>query len=190
MTVYSYVSSKDELLDLVIDQVSAGIALPPAEGGWRERARALAYGLRAALLAHPQGARLISERLVQSPNALRVFDAGLGIFRSAGFPDELAADAYFAFSSYVMGSLFEDISGIGRTGRPRAGIPPEVPAPANVEQIPEDRFPNIRALAGHIYGSIDPGVQTTRSLRAAASSRRFDLGLNGLLDGLAMKLDR
>ena len=87
MTVYSYVRGKEEILDLVVDRVAADIGLPPVEADWRERARALAHSLRAALLAHPDGARLISERPVTSPNAFRLFDAGLGIFRSAGFEE-------------------------------------------------------------------------------------------------------
>ena len=62
MTVYSYVRGKEEILDLVVDRVAADIEVPPVEADWRERARALGHGLRAALLAHPDGARLISER--------------------------------------------------------------------------------------------------------------------------------
>jgi AcrR family transcriptional regulator len=105
MTVYSYVRGKDELLDLVIDRVAADITLPPTSGNWRDRARTLAHSLRDTLLAHPAGARLISERPMTSPNTFRLFDAGLGIFRSAGFPDDQAANAYFAFGNYVMGSV-------------------------------------------------------------------------------------
>ena len=60
------------------------------------------------LLAHPDAARLISERPVTSPNAFRLFDAGLGIFRSAGFRDEEAVAAYFAFGNYVMGCAAQE----------------------------------------------------------------------------------
>jgi AcrR family transcriptional regulator len=191
MTVYSYVSSKDELLDLVVDGVAGDIALPPGEGDWRERAEALAHSLRTALLAHPEGARLISERPIQSPNAFRIFDAGLGIFRDAGFPDEQAADAYFAFGNYVMGSVAQDTAGIRLGSRSAGGeAPTGGGTAAYVQQLPADQFPNINALAGHIYGLGEPAAEPDPDHRVDAPSRRFDFGLDSLLDGLAARLDR
>jgi AcrR family transcriptional regulator len=191
MTVYSYVSSKDELLDLVVDGVAGDIALPPAEGDWRERAEALAHSLRTALLAHPEGARLISERPIQSPNAFRIFDAGLGIFRDAGFPDEQAADAYFAFGNYVMGSVAQDTSRTRFAPRPRSGeTPAESPSSAYIHRLSPEQFPNISALVGHIYGLGEPAAEPDPDPRVDASSRRFDFGLDSLLDGLAARLDR
>jgi AcrR family transcriptional regulator len=191
MTVYSYVRSKDELLDLVVDGVAGDVALPPGEGDWRERAEALAHSLRTALLTHPEGARLISERPIQSPNAFRIFDAGLGIFRDAGFPDELAADAYFAFGNYVMGSVAQDTAGIRLAPRSASGeAPTGGPAPAYIEQLPADQFPNIRALAPLIYGPSERAAEPDPGSQAEASSRRFDFGLDSLLDGLAQRLHR
>ena len=153
MTVYSYVRSKDELLDLVVDGVAGDIALPPGEGDWRKRAEALAHSLRTSLLTHPEGARLISERPIQSPNAFRIFDAGLGIFRDAGFPDEQAADAYFAFGNYVMGSVAQDTAGIRLAPRSASGEAPAGGAAARLHPaaaggpVPEPQgagSPNLR----------------------------------------------
>jgi AcrR family transcriptional regulator len=191
MTVYSYVRSKDELLDLVVDGVAGGVALPPEEGEWRARAEALAHSLRTVLLAHPEGARLISERPIQSPNAFRIFDAGLGIFRDAGFPDEQAADAYFAFGNYVMGSVAQDIVGVRLAPGSASGeVPAGAPAPTYVQQLPADQFPNIRALAPLIYGTTGRAAEPNPDSRVDTSSRRFDFGLDSLLDGLAARLDR
>lgn len=191
MTVYSYVRSKDELLDLVVDGVAGGIALPPEEGPWRERAEALAHSLRTALLAHPEGARLISERPIQSPHAFRIFDAGLGIFRDAGFPDEQAADAYFAFGNYVMGSVAQDKAGIRLGPQSASGEAPTGGLPAAyIRQLPADQFPNISALAPFIYGPSGRAAESGPGSRVDASSRRFDFGLDSLLDGLAARLDR
>ena len=191
MTVYSYVRSKDELLDLVVDGVAGGVALPPGDGDWRRRAEALAHSLRTALLAHPEGARLISERPIQSPNAFRIFDAGLGIFRDAGFPDEQAAEAYFAFGNYVMGCVAQDTAGI-RVAPRSAGseAPTGGGAAAYIQQLPEDQFPNIKALAHIIYGPSGRAAEPDAGSGPDASSRRFDFGLDSLLDGLAARLDR
>jgi AcrR family transcriptional regulator len=188
MTVYSYVRGKDELLDLIVDRVAADIVLPPTSWSWRDRARALAHSLRDALLAHPDGARLISERPMTSPNAFRLFDAGLGIFRSAGFPDDQAANAYFAFGNYVMGSVTQAIAARRAPGAADSDGPG--PDPSDFAQrLPADQFPNIHALAAHIYGGNLPGT-TSGQPAGRHAGLRFDFGLDSLLDGLAARLPR
>jgi AcrR family transcriptional regulator len=185
MTVYSYVRDKDELLDLVIDRVAAAVTIPPESADWRERARALAHSLRDTLLAHPEGARLINQRPMLSPHAFRIFDCGLGIFRDAGFPDEQAADAYFAFGNYVMGCVSQATA----EARPRTdpGSDPDQRA-AYLRQLPADRFPNIRALAPYLGRPNPTAAATHHDSGADAPRRRFDLGLASLLDGLSARL--
>jgi AcrR family transcriptional regulator len=189
MTVYSYVRGKEEILDLVVDRVAADIAIPSVDADWRARARELGHSLRTALLAHPDGARLISERPIRSPNAFRLFDAGLGIFRSAGFRDRDAVAAYFAFGNYVMGCAAQDSAALGALRKPNvedAGTPDLA---AVVRLLPADRFPNIRALEPYIYGEAEP-LPETRADNGAddaadPATARFDFGLESLLDGLA-----
>ena len=191
MTVYSYVRGKEEILDLVVDRVAADIVVPPAEGDWRERARELGHSLRAALLAHPDGARLISERPITSPNAFRLFDAGLGIFRSAGFGDHDAVAAYFAFGNYVMGCAAQDTAALRGMRKPE-GYAAQTPNPADVVALlPAERYPNIHALASHIYGGAggSPQVPTDNAADDPAMAR-FDFGLESLLDGLGARVRR
>jgi AcrR family transcriptional regulator len=189
MTVYSYVRGKEEILDLVVDRVAADIVVPPTEGDWRERARELAHSLRAALLAHPDGARLISERPITSPNAFRLFDAGLGIFRSTGFRDREAVDAYFAFGNYVMGCAAQDTAGL-RAMRKQNGDTAQMPDPAEVARLlPVERYANIRALAPYIYGEAGSWPDPTTDYDATdPATARFDFGLESLLDGLGARV--
>jgi len=189
MTVYSYVRGKEEILDLVVDRVAADIAVPPGDGDWRERARELGHSLRAALLAHPDGARLISERPVTSPNAFRIFDAGLGIFRSAGFRDREAVAAYFAFGNYVMGCAAQDTAALRAMRRPN-GDDAQSPTPADaVLLLPAERYPNIRALAPYIYGDAGPWPdRPTDDDATDSATARFDFGLESLLDGLGARV--
>lgn len=189
MTVYSYVRGKEEILDLVVDRVAADIAVPPVEADWRERARAFGHSLRAALLAHPDGARLISERPVTSPNAFRLFDAGLGIFRSAGFRDHDAVAAYFAFGNYVMGCAAQATAAL-RAMRDPDGDKAQTPGPAEVARLlPAERYPNIHALASYIYGEPAPSPETrTDDAANDPAMARFDFGLESLLDGLGARL--
>lgn len=186
MTVYSYVRSKEEVLDLVVDRVAGEIELPPIDADWRERATQLAHALRSALLAHPDGAALITERPIRSPNAFRLFDAGLGIFRDAGFRDRDAVDAYFAFGDYVMGSIAQQAAAL-RAARTRSGDgDPSGDQAAVARRLPPARFPNVAALAEHIYASA--GI--AQSAASEGAEARFDFGLDSLLDGLAARIGR
>lgn len=189
MTVYSYVRGKEEILDLVVDRVAADIEVPPVEADWRERAHALGHSLRAALLAHPDGARLISERPVTSPNAFRLFDAGLGIFRAAGFRDDEAVAAYFAFGNYVMGCAAQETAAM-RAMREANGDDTQSASPADVVRLlPAERYPNIHALAPYIYGGAAPSPETrTDDATDDPAMARFDFGLESLLDGLGTRL--
>jgi AcrR family transcriptional regulator len=187
MTVYSYIRGKEEILDLVVDRVAADIAIPPVERDWRERARELGHNLRAALLAHPDGARLISERPITSPNAFRLFDAGLGIFRSAGFRDHEAVAAYFAFGNYLMGCAAQDTAALRATREPTGDV--QTPNAAELARLlPGERYPNIHALAPYIYGEAEGSPDAGTDAAADPAMARFDLGLESLLDGLAARL--
>lgn len=185
MTVYSYVGSKDELLDVVVDRVAAGVAIPPQTWPWPQRAKALAHRLRDVLLQHPEGARLVGERPMRSPHAFRIFDAGLGMFRDAGFLDGAAADAYFAFGNYVMGAVAQETTTMRQAQRVRASDVADAQSTgAYVAALPPAAFPNIAALAAYVYPS--PDAEPTAA--TASAKDRFDFGLDSLLDGLAARL--
>jgi hypothetical protein len=90
-----------------------------------------------------------------------------------------------------MGSVAQDTAGIRLAPRSASGeAPTGGPAPAYIEQLPADQFPNIRALAPLIYGPSGQAAEPDPGSRVDASSRRFDFGLDSLLDGLAQRLDR
>ncbi len=186
MTIYSYVRDKDDLLDLIVDRATAEIAPPPPGGDWQAQARALAHNLRTTLLAHPAGIRLISERPMRGPNAFRLLEAGLGIFREAGFSDEQATHAYFALGNYVLGAVLAESTAIGLEPRSAAGAGGAANLSAStVRQLPAGRYPNITALAAYIYDEPPTPSATDRSPGAAAPSPRFDFGLESLIRGIS-----
>ena len=186
MTVYSYVRDKDELLDLVVDRAVAEVALPPPDGDWRDRARALARNLRTTLLAHPSGMRLISERPMRGPNSFRLLDAGLGIFRNAGFSDEQAADAYPALGNYVLGHVLAETTALSpHLQSDEASGQPATLLASVVQRLPPEHFPNVTALAPYLYDEASASSATDRSSESARSRRRFEFGLESLILGLA-----
>src|SRR5690349_11760091 len=54
MTLYTYVESKDELIELMRDEVARETLVPePLPGDWREALRQIAHRTRDAMAAHP-----------------------------------------------------------------------------------------------------------------------------------------
>ncbi len=175
MTLYWYVQNKDELLDLVADRVVAEIAIP-AEGTWRERAEATAVSFRDVLLRHPAAIPFMSARPILGPGALGIMDAAVGVFRDAGFDDDVAADAYFTLTNYVTGFCTWQAANLTVRGAPGTQSDAGRMALEYLARLPVDRYPNLVPLAPRIFsGSID---------------RRFRFGLESLLDGLEVRLGR
>lgn len=77
MTLYSYIDSKDQLLELMVDHCRATMAFSPLEGSWRRRLGQVAAENLALLLAHPWLAHLESERTILGPGTLAKYEREL-----------------------------------------------------------------------------------------------------------------
>src|SRR3954469_7572027 len=88
MSLYHYVKSKDELLDLMGDRIMAGQLVDDADlgRGWREGLPALAQATRANFEPPPWMGRALSPRpsTVPGPNALRHVDQSLAAVADLG----------------------------------------------------------------------------------------------------------
>ncbi|MEU8657402.1 TetR/AcrR family transcriptional regulator [Actinoplanes philippinensis] len=67
--LYWHVRTKDDVLDLAVDEVFGEVTLPAPTADWRADVRALVHGWRAAMLAHPWTPALIGRPLI-GPNVL------------------------------------------------------------------------------------------------------------------------
>lgn len=181
-TLYWHVKNKDELLDLALDEVFRTLPVPGTEGSWRDRAAALARGLRAVLLRHRNLIMVIASRPTTGPNALGAMDAALGIMRDGGFPDELVVDAALAIINYTSGytvleaAALQAFAGSSEEAR-REAI--EASGRGVVEFIlalPPEEFPNLTALGRRFLDGDD--------------TSRFEYGLQRILDGLEADLAR
>ena len=75
MSVYRYVSGKDDLLDLILDAAYGEIPLPRLAGlDWQDRLTRVAMDSRRALKTHSWLAPLMSSRPTLGPNYLRWFE--------------------------------------------------------------------------------------------------------------------
>jgi AcrR family transcriptional regulator len=67
--LYWHVATKDDVLDLAVDQIFSEVPIPEPGQDWRADVRTLVRGWRAAMLAHPWAPALIGRPLL-GPNVL------------------------------------------------------------------------------------------------------------------------
>ena len=168
MTLYGYFADKEELVAAVLDRASADGPAIPVEGPWRERLRALMFGIRETLVRHPSGVELRLRRPILSRGALRVTETGLQILDEAGFPPAEAARAYRTLFVYVFGFASFNPRGSG-------------------EEVKRETLAVLRALDPEAYPRLS-GAAVEAVETMAGEDEQFAYGLDRLLDGLEASL--
>jgi TetR/AcrR family tetracycline transcriptional repressor len=110
--LYWHVKDKNELLTTLADRIVAQAhRAPPAAGDdWADQLATTAHRLRAALLAHRDGARIVAGYAPVSPGSLDAAERGLRVAREAGVPLAVAALAGDTVMSYVTGYVLQEQS--------------------------------------------------------------------------------
>jgi AcrR family transcriptional regulator len=105
MSVYWYVDTKDDLLELALDAVFGEMRLPAADSDedWRDRLRALAAEYRALLVRHPWLSPLAGTFLNIGPHAIAFSDAVQRVIRLTGLPAHGQMGAISAVFQFVYG---------------------------------------------------------------------------------------
>jgi AcrR family transcriptional regulator len=109
MSLYRHVTSKEDLLDGLVDLVFAEVEVDePGTTEWRPATRDRAYSQRAAMRRHRWAIGLMEGRMQPGPASLSVHDATLGILREAGFPFRAAVHANSVLDAYVYGFALQE----------------------------------------------------------------------------------
>ncbi|WP_243408142.1 TetR/AcrR family transcriptional regulator, partial [Frankia canadensis] len=174
-SLYRHITSRDELLVLIVDRSLGAVRLPRdgTRGGWRERAESLMREVRHVLLHHPLPVGTVLSRPVWGPNTLRVVDAFLTIFLDAGLDAEQATHAASTLLDFVVGSAAIQRGNAGRWPR---GEAQETQLDRLTALLPDDDLRGLRA-AGAAFTS-------------ARASDVFIEGLAIVLDGIAHRVQR
>ncbi|WP_031164565.1 TetR/AcrR family transcriptional regulator [Streptomyces durhamensis] len=106
MSLYWYVDTKDDLLELALDVAFGELGLPDPDAGgedWREQLRGLATEYRALLVRHPWLSPLAGRYLNIGPNSLAFSRAVQQVVRRAGLPVRGVTGAISAVFQFVYG---------------------------------------------------------------------------------------
>lgn len=173
MSLYTYVSGKDDLLDGMVDSVFGEIELPGPRVRWRNAVRRRTVSAREVLRRHPWATPLMNSRSAPGPHTLRHLDAVLGHFRRGGFTVPQTAHAISALDAYLYGFALTDVSLPFDSPEATAELASQILA-----GMPADDYPYLRELtAEHV---LQPGYDY---------GAEFELGLDLVLDGLARLVD-
>lgn len=105
MTLYRYVSTKDEIFEGVSAMVLAKLKVDlSVDGQWHERMTAAMTDIYNALREHPAAIDLLSAAPTRSPVLDHMRDGVLRLLRTAGFGEDEATDAISSLYCYVVGS--------------------------------------------------------------------------------------
>jgi AcrR family transcriptional regulator len=168
--LYHHLRNKQQLQDLVLDNVLAEIdlELDPALG-WSEQLKVLAHRLRRVLEAHPGIAGILKTRDPLGPHSLALAEAFLSPLQAAGFGDRDAGLAFFLLLDYTIGFA---VSATPTSVNEQRVRDPAVRSQLHqfFRSLPPDRFPALVALGEHVW--VDN------------RDERFTAGLQVLADGL------
>ncbi|MFE9404414.1 TetR/AcrR family transcriptional regulator [Streptomyces sp. NPDC006530] len=106
MSLYWYVDTKDDLLELALDAVFAEVALPDAAdeaADWRDQLRAVAVGYRAAFVRHPWASALIGRYLNIGPHSMAFSRTAQRIMARTGLPPHGQMGGLAAVFQFVYG---------------------------------------------------------------------------------------
>ncbi|MFC4908889.1 TetR/AcrR family transcriptional regulator [Actinomadura gamaensis] len=177
-SLYWYVRTKDELLELALDRVLGEIRADlgePTGLDWRSAVAALARSHRAMLLRHRWVLQELGSRPNLGPNAFALAETGLRLMSRAGFADAELDAALALVNDHVVGAVLAELAWRDALAGPG---PAWNEATADYLRKAVSGHP---LLAGRMAAST--GADPERE-----SERRFTFALDCLLDGLATRV--
>ena len=110
MSLYTHFSTKEDLLNEVVDLLFREVELPTDSPDWERFSRELFSAFRRVLLSHPNAVPLLGTRAPHSQEALAPIEASLRSLRQAGFDRPTALDGHRLLMSFTVGYLLQEVA--------------------------------------------------------------------------------
>jgi len=173
MTLYTYVPSKAELIDVMLDTIAAeGPLLDTLPGDWRARLTLWARAALESIQRHPWMLQVATSRPPMGPNGITWSDSALRALSNIGLQDREIVALISAVDGYIRGVAGAAVD--AAQAEQRTGISEEqwytAHAPLLEQLIDPARFPTISRF--YYSGVYDQPLD------------QFEFGLQRLLDGV------
>jgi AcrR family transcriptional regulator len=177
-SLYAHIDGKDELLELVFDEVAGEIPIIVADPKrWQEQLKAYLREWHRILLSHRDLARVGLGRVPTGPNSLVGMECMLSMMRAGKLDDAVIGYGADLLAAYVTGSAYEGsiwMSGKAATREVSEDYHRELET--YFYSLPADRFPTLISLIPALMG--DPEED---------GEARFEFGLDVLVRGLVAR---
>lgn len=159
-SLYNHVTTKEDVLDGVMERLVAEADLPANPIAWEDWVRRFAASMRAVAKRHPGAFAVFHTRPVQGPEASASAEAALAAFRAGGFEIGQAYSAVKSATNAVLGVVLEE-----RAHRRTPGLR------TDIRTLPRDAFPNLHA-ASTIVAKTDTWSYLIEALIAGFAAMR------------------
>lgn len=183
MSLYTYVPSKAELIDVMLDRVLGEMVEAGDSGsGWRERLAAMARQDWKRGKRHPWVLQVGTHRPPLGPNLMAKHEATLQVLDGLGLTDLEMDQAAVLLTSYVQGAVRQAVE--ADQVRQHTGLSDQqwwvAQEPLLMMVLDPDRFP-LSFRVGEAVGETFESVTDTMG--------NFEFGLERVLDGLEAFID-
>ncbi len=176
-SLYRYVARRDELVELMVDEVMGSDLHFEFHGDWRQDLRSFAQGLRAMALRHPWMAVPSAGMRTFGPNEAGLYEQVLGTIDGLGLEIDEMLVMIETLGAFVRGRVLEELSeqeAVRRSGMDQQEwMQTQVPYIQSL--VESGRYPLLTRVVLDARAPHDPD----------RLSHGFDLGLERVLDGLA-----
>ncbi|MGK5732250.1 TetR/AcrR family transcriptional regulator [Streptomyces sp. URMC 124] len=180
-SLYRHVATKDELMELAVDEVFGEVVVPAADSAdWRTAAARAAASFRATALRHPWLSSVLGQAGLAylGPNLMAFSSRLADLFIKAGFPEPTRAiDSLIAYVTGMSTAEAAWLTTVARSGETEAGFIARLMPAAQQAAVGHDNMPEAYAAAAVEVS--DP---------AGMRDSKFVYGLEVMLDGLALRL--
>ena len=181
-SLYAHVANKEELLDLVHDQVMAEITVPePDPEHWQEQLREVVMRSYDVYQQHRDVAGISLGTIPTGPNALRIAEGMLSIMLAGGVPPRVAGWMLDRLALYIASDAYE--ASVVHKRHQASGKPLDEFLNDYYEQLesfyrslPRDRFPLL--------------VEHLDDVMGGDGRERFAFGLDMIIRSLASQADQ
>jgi AcrR family transcriptional regulator len=177
MTLYSHVSSKDHLLDLMYEELARQCVVRRRRAdSWPVTLRRMAGRWREVAMAHPWSVEVLSQRAQVGPQTLRLLDSWIAALdtMAASVPDKWAAVT--TVNDYVVGYVVRECA--------QRTVIPDDPDAAREWHAGMTAYLTGLADSGE-YPHIAPLIRTGYGRQPDT----FDTGLGYIIDSIAARYD-
>jgi AcrR family transcriptional regulator len=183
MSLYWYVPNKDNLLELMRDELMGEVKMPdPPSDDWRANLRQIAYETRANMKRHPWMFAIFASIPSVGPNLMRHVDLSLGAIDGLGLDLETMFGIISVVDDYTLGFTLGEVN--QEVARTRIGLTPEELRaqwvenlkPFTRQEIATGKYPRLARMENDSFDFLD-------------LDRIFEFGLQCVLDGIAKRIE-